>query len=73
MNPNAQIPVLVDRSRDNFTVFETSAILLYLVQHYDKDLKLGFNPINDPDEYSVLLQWLFFAVSIFDQVPITHM
>ncbi|KAF8625308.1 hypothetical protein AX15_005439 [Amanita polypyramis BW_CC] len=61
MNPNGRIPVLVDRSRNNFTIFETSAILLYLVQHYDKDYKFGFHPINDADEYSVLLQWLFFA------------
>jgi hypothetical protein len=62
LNPNGRIPVLVDRSRNDFIVFETSAILLYLVQHYDKDLRFGFNPIKDADEYSVVLQWLFFSV-----------
>ncbi|PFH45581.1 hypothetical protein AMATHDRAFT_51588 [Amanita thiersii Skay4041] len=61
MNPNGRIPVLVDRLRNNFSVFETSAIMLYLVQHYDKDFKFGFDPAKDPDEYSVLLQWLFFS------------
>jgi len=61
MNPNGRIPVLVDRSRNGFTVFESSAILLYLVQHYDKEFKFGFDPSKNPDEYSVLLQWLFFA------------
>jgi len=61
LNPNGRIPVLVDRSRNDFAVFETSAILLYLAQHYDKDLKFGFNPIKDADEYSVVLQWLFFS------------
>ncbi|KAF8697084.1 hypothetical protein AX14_001467 [Amanita brunnescens Koide BX004] len=61
LNPNGRIPVLVDRSRNDFTVFETSAILLYLAQHYDKDFKFGFHPINDADEYSVALQWLFFS------------
>ena len=62
LNPNGRIPVVVDRSRNDFAVFETSAILLYLAQHYDKDSKFSFDPAKNPDEYSVLLQWLFFAV-----------
>jgi len=61
LNPNGRIPVLIDRSRNSFTIFETSAILLYLVQHYDKEFKFGFDPAKDADEYNVLLQWLFFA------------
>ncbi|KAM6501694.1 Glutathione S-transferase, C-terminal-like protein [Amanita muscaria] len=61
LNPNGRIPVIVDRSRNNFAVFETSAILLYLAQHYDKESKFTFDPAKNPDEYSVLLQWLFFA------------
>ncbi len=65
LNPNGRIPVLVDRSRNDFVIFETSAILLYLAQHYDKDNKFGFHPINDADEYSVVLQWLFFSVGAF--------
>ncbi|CCM03410.1 uncharacterized protein FIBRA_05541 [Fibroporia radiculosa] len=61
LNPNGRIPVLVDRSRNNFIVFETAAILLYLQQHYDKEGKFGFNPAKDPDTYSETLQWIFFA------------
>ncbi|EIN11288.1 glutathione S-transferase C-terminal-like protein [Punctularia strigosozonata HHB-11173 SS5] len=61
LNPNGRIPTIVDRSRNNFTVFETSAILLYLAQHYDKDNKFSFDPVKDADDYSVELQWLFFT------------
>jgi len=58
INPNGRIPALVDRSRDNFKVFESSAILLYLVQHYDKDHK--FFP-KDLDQQNEILQWIFFT------------
>ncbi|KAF5369822.1 hypothetical protein D9758_001116 [Tetrapyrgos nigripes] len=61
LNPNGRIPVLVDRTRNNFAVFETAAILLYLQQHYDKDNKFGWDPVKNPDEYSEALQWIFFA------------
>ncbi|KAF8802544.1 glutathione S-transferase [Phlegmacium glaucopus] len=61
MNPNGRIPVLADRSRDNFYVFESSAILLYLAQHYDKGHVFSFNAEKDPNDHSELLQWLFFA------------
>lgn len=61
LNPNGRIPTLVDHSRGDFAVFETSAILLYLAQHYDKDYAYWFNPTADPNNYSEMLQWLFFA------------
>jgi len=61
LNPNGRIPVIVDRARDNFPVFETAAILLYLQQHYDPDNKFGWDPKASPNEYSEALQWMFFA------------
>ncbi|KAF8997069.1 glutathione S-transferase [Cyathus striatus] len=61
LNPNGRIPVLVDHSRGDFAVFESAAILLYLAQHYDKDYKFWFNPVTDADDYSEMLQWIFFA------------
>ncbi|RDB22563.1 Disulfide-bond oxidoreductase YfcG [Hypsizygus marmoreus] len=61
LNPNGRIPVLVDRSRDNFPVFETAAILLYLAHNYDKDYHFWFDPVKEPKDYSEMLQWIFFA------------
>ncbi|KIY51583.1 glutathione S-transferase [Fistulina hepatica ATCC 64428] len=61
LNPNGRIPVLVDRKRDNFIVFETAAILLYLAQHYDPGRKLHFDPTTQQNDYSEMLQWIFFA------------
>ncbi|KAF9006447.1 glutathione S-transferase [Cyathus striatus] len=61
LNPNGRIPVLVDHSRGDFSVFETAAILLYLGQHYDKDHQFWFDPATDPNNYSEMLQWIFFA------------
>jgi len=61
LNPNGRIPVLVDRNRNDFVVFETAAILLYLSQHYDKEKKLVFQADTQPDDWSEMLQWIFFA------------
>ena len=63
INPNGRIPTLVDRSRDNFAVFETSAILLYLADRYDKNFQFSFDPVKEPNDYSETLQWIFFVVS----------
>lgn len=62
LNPNGRIPVLVDHSRNDFVIFETAAILLYLVQHYDKTHSFWFDPEKDSNSYSEMLQWIFFAV-----------
>ncbi|KAG6378797.1 glutathione S-transferase [Boletus reticuloceps] len=63
LNPNGRIPVLVDRKHEPepFNVFETAAILLYLVRKFDTKGIFSF-PVGSDDE-SVMLQWIFFAVS----------
>jgi len=63
LNPNGRIPTIVDHSRGDFPVFETAAILLYLAQHYDKNHVFWFDPEKDANNYSEMLQWIFFAVS----------
>ncbi|PPQ67552.1 hypothetical protein CVT26_006853 [Gymnopilus dilepis] len=61
MNPNGRIPVLVDRAKDNFVVFETAAILLYLAERVDTEHKFWFDPKQEWQEYSRMLQWIFWA------------
>ena len=62
INPNGRVPTIVDRSRNDFPIFKTSAILLYLQQHYDKENKFAFDREEDPNSFSDMLQWIFFAV-----------
>ncbi|RDB22870.1 Disulfide-bond oxidoreductase YfcG [Hypsizygus marmoreus] len=61
MNPNGRIPVLVDHSRDDFAIFESAAILLYLEQNYDTKKRFSFDAQKQPKDYSSMLQWIFFA------------
>lgn len=57
--PNGRIPAI---THEGFPVWETSAIILYLAQQFDKDRAFSRDPVKDPKGYSEELQWLFFAV-----------
>ena len=59
INPNGRIPAI---THDGFNVIETSSILLYIAEHFDKDRKFSRDPVADPKGYSEELQWLFFIV-----------
>ncbi len=56
MNPNGRIPVIVDRDNDDFVVFESGAIMVYLAEKYGQ-----FYPA-DPKVRSRALQWLMFQM-----------
>ncbi len=56
LNPNGRIPIIVDRENDNFVVFESGAILIYLAEKTGKFLP------NKPKKRSVVLQWLMFQM-----------
>ena len=43
--------------------------MLYLEQHYDKDTLFSFDPVKEADDYSEMLQWIFFAVSFDHMLP----
>ena len=56
LNPNGRIPVIVDRANDDFVVFESGAILLYLADRSGQLL-----PTEEKGR-SRVIQWLMFQM-----------
>ena len=56
MNLNGRIPVIIDRDENNFTVFESGAILIYLAE------KTGRLMPADTKGRSLVIQWLMFQM-----------
>ncbi len=56
MNPNGRIPVILDRSNNDFVVFESGAIMLYLAERHGKLIPA------DEKGRSRVVQWLMFQM-----------
>ncbi|GAB3019910.1 glutathione S-transferase family protein [Bowmanella dokdonensis] len=57
LNPNGRIPVIRDKDNDDFVVFESGAILVYLAE------KTGMLMPTEPKGRSKVMQWLMFQMA----------
>ena len=56
INPNGRIPAIVDDDADDFAVFESGAVMIYLAEKTGRLLGTGAR------QRSVVLQWLMFQM-----------
>lgn len=60
LNPNGRTPVIIDPNNDNFTLWESGAIIEYLVETYDAP---GTLTLEDSKSRWLLRQYLHFQMS----------
>jgi glutathione S-transferase len=62
INPNGRIPAIIDHANDDFAVFESGAILIYLAETYGSKSPVQLLP-TEPKARSRVLQWLMFQMA----------
>ncbi|KAL7268318.1 hypothetical protein RUND412_009064 [Rhizina undulata] len=60
INPNGRLPALIDHDNDDFTIWESGAIMLYLVEKYDTAKKISFERF---ESEALAKQYLMFQMS----------
>ncbi|KAI5817355.1 glutathione S-transferase [Pyronema omphalodes] len=60
LNPNGRMPTLVDHHNNDFTIWESGAIMLYLIEKYDTQKKLSFEKF---ESEALAKQYLMFQMS----------
>lgn len=72
VNPNGRVPAIEDPNT-GITLWESGAIVEYLVETYDKDDKLSYGQ-KSPEKYQ-LKQWLHFQMvgSLVTSFPVVLM
>ncbi|KAF7511884.1 hypothetical protein GJ744_003117 [Endocarpon pusillum] len=58
---NGRVPAIIDSNNNNLTLWESGAIVQYLIDTYDKDHKISYPP-SSPENF-LCYQWLHFQMS----------
>ncbi|KAL7267823.1 hypothetical protein RUND412_009575 [Rhizina undulata] len=60
INPNGRVPALIDHNNNDYAIFESGAIVLYLVEKYDTEHTISFKTL---EEKGQAWQWLMLQMS----------
>lgn len=60
LNPNGRLPILIDHENNDLVIWESGAIIQYIVDKYDTDKKISFE--NEANKFHAI-QWLSFQIS----------